>query len=52
MTTDELWREALQLDPPARAGIARRLLNSLESLTDAEVEQLWAKGGRSSRRGA
>lgn len=43
MTIDELMREALQLDPSARAGFARELLNSLESLTDGEVEQLWVE---------
>ena len=43
MTIDELMREALQLDPSTRAGFARELLNSLESLTDGEVEQLWVE---------
>ena len=43
MSIDELMREALQLDPATRAGMARELLNSLESLTDAEVEQLWVE---------
>ncbi len=52
MTIDELRREALRLDPSTRAGMAREPLDGLESLTDAEVEQFRAKGGRSSRRGA
>ena len=43
MTIDELMREALQLDPSARAQFARELLSSLESLTDAEIEQLWVQ---------
>jgi Putative addiction module component len=43
MTIDELMREALQLDPSTRASFARELLNSLESLTDGEVEQLWVE---------
>jgi hypothetical protein len=43
MTFNELMREALQLDPSTRARIARELLCSLESLTDAEVEQLWVE---------
>jgi Putative addiction module component len=41
MTIDELKREALQLDPSKRASRARDLLESLDDLTEAEVEQLW-----------
>ncbi len=41
MTIDELMREALALDATARAAIAHELLNSLETLSEAEVEQLW-----------
>ena len=41
MTVDELMREALALDAPTRASMAHELLNSLESLSEAEVEQLW-----------
>jgi hypothetical protein len=41
MTIDELKREALQLDPSKRASLARDLLESLDDLTEAEVEQLW-----------
>lgn len=41
MTIDELKREALQLDPSGRAGLARDLLESLDDLTEAEIEQLW-----------
>jgi hypothetical protein len=41
MTIDELKREALQLDPSTRAGLARDLLESLDDLTEAETEQLW-----------
>jgi putative addiction module component (TIGR02574 family) len=41
MTIDELKREALQLDPPTRAGLARDLLVSLDDLSEAEVERLW-----------
>lgn len=41
MTIDELKREALQLDPSSRAGLARDLLESLDDLTEAEIEQLW-----------
>ena len=41
MTVDELMREALSLDATDRASMAHELLNSLESLSEAEVEQLW-----------
>ena len=41
MTIDELKREALQLDPSTRAGLARDLLVSLDDLSEAEVERLW-----------
>ena len=40
-TVEELMREALMLDPPTRATMAHELLNSLESLSDSEVQQLW-----------
>ncbi len=41
MTIDELKREALQLDPSTRASLARDLLESLDELTETEIEQLW-----------
>lgn len=41
MTIDDLKREALQLDPPSRASLARELLGSLDELTEAEIERLW-----------
>jgi Putative addiction module component. len=41
MTIDELKREALQLDPSTRAHLAHELLNSLDALSEAEIEQLW-----------
>jgi hypothetical protein len=41
MTIDELKREALQLDPETRADLAHVLLNSLDTLSDAQVERLW-----------
>ncbi|MDP2183059.1 MAG: addiction module protein [Actinomycetota bacterium] len=41
MTVEELMREALQLDAAERASMAHELLNSLETLTEAEIEQLW-----------
>jgi hypothetical protein len=42
MSTDELEAEALKLSPQDRARLAERLLESLESLTDAENDRLWA----------
>ena len=41
MTSDEIKSEALKLDPPARAGLARDLLSSLDELSEQEVERLW-----------
>ena len=41
MTIDELKRQALQMDPSARAGLARDLLASLDGLSEAEVQRLW-----------
>jgi putative addiction module component (TIGR02574 family) len=43
MTIDELMREALRLDAQDRASMAHELLNSLESLSEAEIEQLWVE---------
>ena len=39
MTVDELKAEALRLTP--RADLARELLDSLDGLSDAEIEHLW-----------
>jgi hypothetical protein len=41
VTIDDLMREALTLDPQGRARLAHRLLDSLDELSEAEVEQLW-----------
>ena len=41
MTIDELEREAHQLDPSTRASLARDLLESLDDLSEAEIEQFW-----------
>jgi broad specificity phosphatase PhoE len=43
MSTDEIEAEALKLDPQARARLARKLLESLEGLSDEENERLWAE---------
>jgi len=41
MTVEELMRKALALNATERASMAHTLLDSLESLSGAEVEQLW-----------
>ena len=41
MTIEELKREALRLDPSDRAGLAKDLLDSLDELSEDEIEQLW-----------
>jgi plasmid stabilization system protein ParE len=43
MTFDELQAEMMKLDPKARARLAEKLLESLESLSDRENAQLWAE---------
>jgi len=43
MTVAELMREALMLSARDRASMAHELLSSLESLSEAEVEQLWVE---------
>ena len=40
-TTKDLESQALQLPADARARLAERLLASLDSETDAQVEALW-----------
>jgi hypothetical protein len=41
MSIEELKAEALRLSPEARAHLARELLASLDTLNEAEIEQLW-----------
>lgn len=43
MTIDELEAEVLKLNPSQRARLAHKLLHSLEALSDAENERLWAE---------
>ena len=43
MSIDDLEAEVLKLDPQARARLAMRLLESLETLSDEENERLWAE---------
>ena len=41
MNTEILSREALSLPVQARAALAEKLLSSLDSLSEAEIAQLW-----------
>jgi putative addiction module component (TIGR02574 family) len=41
MTVTDLESELLKLTPKDRARIAQRLLESLETLADQEIESLW-----------
>jgi len=43
MSIEEIEAEALKLDPKARARLAEKLLESLETLSDQENERLWAE---------
>ena len=43
MSSEEIEAEALKLDPKARARLAGRLLESLEELSEAENQQVWAE---------
>ena len=43
MSLEELESEAMKLDPKARARLAGKLIESLDILSDAENEQLWAE---------
>ena len=43
MSIDELEAEALKLPPAARARLAEKLLESLETLSDEENARLWAE---------
>ncbi len=43
MSIEEIEAEALKLDPKARARLAEKLLESLETLSDRENERLWAE---------
>ncbi len=46
MCIEETEAEVLKLDPKARARLAGRLLESLEELSDAENQQIWAEEAR------
>lgn len=43
MSIDDIEAEVLRLDPRARARLAKKLLDSLETLSDEENECLWAE---------
>ena len=43
MSLEKLESEAMKLDPKARARLAGKLLESLDTLSEAENEQLWAE---------
>jgi hypothetical protein len=43
MNLEELEAEVLKLNPHARAQLAAKLLQSLEALSEAENERLWAE---------
>ena len=43
MSIDDIEAELLKLDPQSRARLAKRLLESLEALSDEENERLWAE---------
>jgi hypothetical protein len=43
MSVEELENEALKLETSERARLAERLLSSLEAVSPAEAERLWAE---------
>jgi len=43
MTLKDVEVEALKLNPGDRADLAQKLLNSLEELSEREIEELWIK---------
>ncbi len=43
MTVKQIEKEILKMDARSRAKLAQRLLHSLDELTDAENERLWAQ---------
>ena len=43
MSIDDIEGEVLKLDPQARARLAKKLLESLEALSEEENERLWAE---------
>ena len=43
MTIEQVEIEALKLDAQARAKLAEKLLQSLEELSEEDIERLWAE---------
>ena len=43
MSINDIEAEVLKLDPQARARLPKKLLESLETLSDEENERLWAE---------
>jgi len=43
MTVNQIEKALLKLDMRSRAQLAEKLLQSLDNLSDAENEQLWAR---------
>ena len=43
MTVKDIEKHLLKLDARSRARLAEKLLHSLDDLSDAENDQLWAK---------
>ncbi len=43
MTVKQIEKELLKLDTRSRAKLAEKLLHSLDNLTSAENEKLWAE---------
>jgi hypothetical protein len=51
MSIEELEAEAMKLDSKARARLAGKLLESLDTLSDAENERIWAEEAQRRNRG-
>jgi len=43
MTVQRIEKQLMKLDPHSRAKLASKLLSSLDSLSEAENEELWAR---------
>lgn len=43
MTLKNIEKKALELNAKSRAKLANKLLSSLEDLSEAEIEKLWAE---------
>lgn len=43
MTVQNIEKQLMKLDAIARAKLAKRLLSSLDELSESEIEKLWAQ---------